>query len=279
MNTSLFLQTGGFPEDLNVLNGIQDSFKIFNGLGALAGNLSIISGCTITGTTVSDGVVFINGEVIEFRQGELGANVIIYVEPVSAEFEDGTVKEIYHNRYASFGTSTTQYAWSDFKRIDPITQLMARVTNLEKMAAPIAAGDGVILWMKPANLIPPGWEEHVDMRGRGAIGLDETQTEFNVVGKTGGAKSKTLSINEIPPHFHHKPGSPFKSFVAGAGDYGNNSSQGTSSDSGNNAEIAIGNLGSNYNTGGNALEQTVGGGQAFSTLDPYRIVIYIRYVG
>jgi microcystin-dependent protein len=274
-----FVQAGGFPVKAERLQEMQTAYSVFNDLGNLAGNLSIISGCIVSGTSVSDGSVFIDGEVLKFKGGFISSNVIIIEDVSSKEFENGEIKAVHYERYATFGTSDISWLWEDFKRIDPIVQLMARVETLEKMAAPIATGDGVILWMKPANLIPPGWVEHTDMRGYSARGLDETQTEFNVVGKTGGSKNKTLSISEMPPHYHHKPGSPFKSFAAGSADYGNSSSQGTSSDSGSNTELAIGNLGSSYNTGGNALEQTVGGGQAFSILDPYRIVIYIKYVG
>ena len=38
--------------------------------------------------------------------------------------------------------------------------------------------------------------------GRVLVGVDTTQTEFNKVMKTGGAKTHTLSINEMPSHNH-----------------------------------------------------------------------------
>jgi microcystin-dependent protein len=37
-----------------------------------------------------------------------------------------------------------------------------------------------------------------DMRGKGLIGLDISQTEFNTLGKTGGEKSHTLLVAEVP---------------------------------------------------------------------------------
>lgn len=40
-------------------------------------------------------------------------------------------------------------------------------------------------------------------KGRSLVGLDATQTEFNALGKTGGAKTHTLTINEMPAHKHH----------------------------------------------------------------------------
>ncbi|MDF2506267.1 MAG: Tail Collar domain protein [Microbacterium sp.] len=41
-----------------------------------------------------------------------------------------------------------------------------------------------------------------NMKGRIPVGLDATQTEFNTVGKSGGAKDHTLTIAQMPQHQH-----------------------------------------------------------------------------
>jgi microcystin-dependent protein len=41
-----------------------------------------------------------------------------------------------------------------------------------------------------------------NMKGRVPVGLDSAQTEFDVLGETGGAKTHTLSTAEIPSHSH-----------------------------------------------------------------------------
>lgn len=41
-----------------------------------------------------------------------------------------------------------------------------------------------------------------DLRGRVPVGRDSTQTEFDVLGEKGGAKTHTLSANEMPVHSH-----------------------------------------------------------------------------
>jgi microcystin-dependent protein len=38
--------------------------------------------------------------------------------------------------------------------------------------------------------------------GRVPVGVDTSQTEFNTVEKTGGAKTHTLTVNEMPSHKH-----------------------------------------------------------------------------
>jgi microcystin-dependent protein len=38
--------------------------------------------------------------------------------------------------------------------------------------------------------------------GRVAVGIDTTETEFDTLGKTGGAKTHTLTVAEMPSHTH-----------------------------------------------------------------------------
>lgn len=52
----------------------------------------------------------------------------------------------------------------------------------------------------PAELFGGTWEEFG--KGRTLVGVDTTQAEFNTVEKTGGAKTHTLTVNEIPAHNH-----------------------------------------------------------------------------
>ena len=41
-----------------------------------------------------------------------------------------------------------------------------------------------------------------NLKGKVPIGLDTSQSEFNVLGKTGGDKTHTLAIGEMPTHKH-----------------------------------------------------------------------------
>jgi hypothetical protein len=124
MNLFNFIQTGGFPMDVDVLDQMQTAYNLYNGLGALAGDIAIIKGCVLSGSTVSDGVVYINGEVLDFRSGVVAPNVIIIQESQSKEFENGSVNEVHYTRYATFGVATTSYPWTSFKRAFPTTLIV-----------------------------------------------------------------------------------------------------------------------------------------------------------
>jgi hypothetical protein len=262
MNKTEFVQTGGFPVKAERLQELQTAYEIFNQFGSLAGNLTIVSGCTVIGSNVSDGFVFINNELLPFKAGTLAANVIIVEEASSKEFLNGEVKPVHFNRYATFGTSVNSFPWVDFVR--PIQtktiplDLVSRLENLEKKAAVFQAGGGMVFWNKPLAEIPDGWQEVVNWRGRIPVGLDTTQTEFNLMGKQGGAKNKTLSISEIPSHNHGL--SQVKNYTS---NFGTNGFYDRSNGAGN----------------GTLTTDSQGGGASFSIMNPYRVVLFIEFIG
>ncbi|MNP98662.1 hypothetical protein D3C85_112820 [compost metagenome] len=118
MNKTNFNQTGGFPLKTERLQEMQTAYSVFNALGAVAGNLSIISGCELAGTTIKNGFVFIEGELLEFREAAVTetSTVIIIEEAINRAFEDGSTKQVHTIRYATFGTADTNWPWSGFKR-------------------------------------------------------------------------------------------------------------------------------------------------------------------
>lgn len=52
----------------------------------------------------------------------------------------------------------------------------------------------------PSKWFGGTWEQIA--KGRTLVGVDTSQTEFNTVKKTGGEKTHTLSVDEIPSHSH-----------------------------------------------------------------------------
>jgi microcystin-dependent protein len=90
------------------------------------------------------------------------------------------------------------------------------------------------------------------LKGRVPVGLDAAQSEFDTLGETGGAKTHTLTTDEIPAHVHT---------VAFNDDPGG-------------ANNAVGD-GSTSQPLGTVNSSSVGGGGAHNNLQPYFVTHYI----
>jgi hypothetical protein len=254
MNNLVVNQVGGFPMTTRILDEIQKAHAIFNGYGDMIGNMTIVSGCVIAGTTVGNGVVYLNGELFEFRGGNVQTKVIIKEDVELLTFQNGNANPVIKTRYVTFGTGVGAILWTDFKRIDTIVTLMARLDTLEKKTAVFQSGGGMLFWNKLAADIPAGWQEVVDWRGRMPVGFDATQPEFNAMGKTGGSKSKTLTVGNLPKHkFTYQKAKPGRGYR-------------TASDSYPFGEFE------------DAQSNEVGNDESFSILNPYRVVMFIEYI-
>lgn len=112
-----------------------------------------------------------------------------------------------------------------------------------------------------------------DYRGATIVGLDSADSDFNVIGKSGGAKAVTLTAAQSgsPAHAHSLPGHTFN--------WG--SSQGGSTVYAANAIATAGNppsnnLATNQNTFNQSLNSAaVGASQAHPNLQPFKVAKYI----
>ena len=275
MNVVRYKQTGGFPLDTNNLDFLQNSFHILNTLGNLAGDMVIISGCEITGNTVSNGVVYVNKEVLEFRGGSLSANVFIKEEAVSGTFEDGSFKPIEITRYVTFGSSTPDktFKWEDFKRVDNLIQqgvknadFEKRLKALETKKSPIPIGL-IAIWGKPASEpIPEGWKECTDLRGRMPLGWNPDDADFSELLKNDGEKTHQLKVQELPVIE-----GGFET-VTHMTRLGTGVVRGVS---GGQAQIA----GGASQWLHEQMELKFGGNQPHNNMPPYRIIKFIEFIG
>ncbi|MDI5894407.1 hypothetical protein [Flavobacterium algoritolerans] len=272
MNQINFNQVGGFPLSTNILAKLQTAFSIFNALGNIVGELTIISGCEVAGDNVGNGVVYINGEVLEFRGGLAQTKVIIKEDTENLTFQNGNSYPSIKTRYVTFGTGVGAINWVDFKRGFPTKNIPAafagkvdnttldavilRIDELEKKNAVFQTDGGMILWNKPANLIPDGWAEVVNWRGRMPIGWNPDDANLDTVGETGGAKTAVVSI-------------PVSGYGVGADSGGNPSGQLlVSSGAAENGEF----LESVKKASSAPVGATV------NHMNPYRVVLFIEYI-
>ena len=93
-----------------------------------------------------------------------------------------------------------------------------------------------------------------NLKGRVAVGYNSAETEFNALGKTGGEKTHTLTIAEMPSHSHNynlpNPSAP--NYMTGGGAY----------------NVRIVDFTSTATT-------NTGGGNAHNNLQPYIAINYI----
>ena len=117
----------------------------------------------------------------------------------------------------------------------------------------------------PSTILKFGTWERV--KGKVLVGLDEDDADFNIIGKTGGEKTHTLTVDEMPAHIHKLKGNTNVNFsddiiypylLASAKRGYADGSAVTFSE-------------------GYSLNDTttVGGGQAHDILQPYQVVGYM----
>ena len=101
-----------------------------------------------------------------------------------------------------------------------------------------------------------------DMRGRVVVGKDSSQAEFDSLNEAGGEKAHTMTVVEIPSHYHEENSRLWR-------DYDGASFITTASSGGvwmNHEQ---------YGGGPSVNTESTGGGAAHNNLQPYRVVNYI----
>ena len=124
--------------------------------------------------------------------------------------------------------------------------------ELMKLVFPIGSTYITQTNTNPSTILKFGTWERV--KGKVLVGLDEDDTDFNEIGKTGGEKAHTLTVDEMPAHNHSAK------FCEGTGVY-------SAFPKGNGSATE---WGSSTNTIANT-----GKGQAHNILQPYEVVGYM----
>ncbi|WP_432221246.1 hypothetical protein ACRASX_10975 [Flavobacterium sp. TMP13] len=175
MNTIDFNQVGGFPMTTNILAKLQTAFSVFNALGNIVGDLTIISGCTVTGSTVSDGVVYVNGEVLEFRGGVLQPKVIVKQDTESLVFLNDNSYPSIKTRYVQFGSGVGAIDWADFKRGFATKDIVAGLLGKADQSSFDALSAAFVLVYEKMLTIDVGAEKNVQPNWTQA---DDTKDDF-----------------------------------------------------------------------------------------------------
>lgn len=187
MNNIDFTNLGGFPLEQDTLDFMQLSYG--GPLGAIArlcGDKTILTGVVVTGGAVSSGWIAVNGELILFQGGALGASVVISSTPTSVTFDDGNIREAYFIKTATCG-AVGDFPFSDLSRVG------------------IVPSGLISMWSGAIGAIPSGWllcdgtNGTPNLSGMFIAGYNAADTDYDAIGKTGGAKTFTLSQANLPP--------------------------------------------------------------------------------
>lgn len=247
-----FTQLGGLHTWQETYAFMQDSYRnTFGQLAALLGNNIILNGVVLSSGTYSAGWMIVEGVICPFAGGIPGTYVVTE-ELINVEaFDDATTKDIFFTKRALF-SNISGVPFEDFLRVN--SSILAKMNRLDKFISPFVADGSWVFWNKDASLIPAGWEavDEAEWKGRVPVILDATQAEFDTVGKIGGDKTHTLTLPELPTNNKeiHKLGNG----ITGGG-------------------------GSGAQPWNPQSENFGGSDEPHNNLQPYKVVMFIRFIG
>lgn len=273
-------QPAGFPIELdNFLKFQQDGYNTpMEAIAKGFGDKVIIDGVTESGypiVTVAPGFAVVNKELVYFEGGAKQATFYLTTDIATLIYQGDVAKEVLQTRIARFGAAAElQFNYADLRRLQPDanTGLLDRVLKLEKILKPLLPytdpGNPLntvygswLFWGRPAGEIPTGWEAVDDASWKGKIPIlyNEADADFNAVGNTGGEKTHLLTIAEMPAHTH-----PGTHGVEGNRDTANNGLMPRNDGGGSDGTFSV---------------ASQGGGTAHNNMPPYKVVMFIRFVG
>lgn len=230
---------GKFPLDTEGLTALQNNERLLAAIGALGGDLYILSGCSQQGDA---GYVFVKdtdgdyplGEVLRVEAGQRGDTLYLVNTGVDVTAEQVTYTGAYTTRHLEWGTGTKMYNYNDFKTLDSVATMMETIAALRQKVEEIQPEAIGTIKMWPSAITGPGGKEFSDvdskwklcdgtatptgegyttilglvgsnlpdMRGRFVVGYSEDHSEYGNIGNTGGEVTHQLTEAEMPKHKH-----------------------------------------------------------------------------
>jgi hypothetical protein len=275
-----------FPLDCDGLTDVQVNNALLSVLGNIGGEKYILAG--VTQASGWAGYVFLATQ--DFPAGELlyvqGANastgtLVLQKEQVNITASGYNYSAAYTKRtliHGAGGNQAETFQLADFAPLETNAVLSQKVAQLQEALEAITPPPAglIAMWSGDPAAIPAGWAlcdvgtysgtTTPDLRGRFIVGYNRDDADYNAIGKVGGEKTHTLSVNEIPSHAHS-----FKDYYHLEKDspswginVGNNMIGSGDSDNDNNTAAYI-----THNT------DNIGGGQAHENRPPYYVLAYI----
>lgn len=131
-NRHLKISATGFPGTNETWRFIQSAWREpLNALALLCGDKTVVTGCVVSEGNMSDGFIVLNGELLPFQAGAIGANITMIKEVVNVDYDvdidnDGNLDNLpaYETRYLRFGSDgESTFPYADLKRLKSVQQL------------------------------------------------------------------------------------------------------------------------------------------------------------
>ena len=230
MNKIDFLKYTNFPLDSHTMDFLQGMIESVAKMSAVCGDKVIVAGGKENGGKVEDGLVVINGELLELK-GDVKVDKV-YIE----EKKEGVVclneeyKDLYIRRCVKFGIGNggENFNWAEFKRLDTLSVMKDKLANLQSVKSNVGHGHSIsditnlstqivprgliAMWSGSHTAVPTGWTlcngttvnglVTPDLRGRFIVGYSGSG-DYSSVGNRGGADKVSLSPEQLPKHRHY----------------------------------------------------------------------------
>lgn len=152
---------GKFPLDTEGLTALQNNERLLAAIGALGGDLYILSGCEDNGKA---GYVFVKdtdgdyplGEVLRVEEGQPADTLCLVTEGVDVTAEQVTYTGAYTTRHLEWGTGTKMYNYSAFKKLDSVATMMETIAALRQRVEEIQPEAIGTIKMWPSATTGPG---------------------------------------------------------------------------------------------------------------------------
>jgi len=289
-----FLLQDNFPLSSEVMAKLEGMARMAGALAALCGSGNyIVSGCEDDGAGGNaPGMVVMNGEILPFAGGARLAYAEIVETSQTLSAFGVNYPEATKSRTVQFASTGTNL-WANFKQgrtIDAIKQAVEAIRGEPigtiQMFAGLVAPEGyricdgsfvskddypdLFALLQASNMTEENGNNFSlpDLRGRFVVGYKIDDVDYNANGKTGGEKTHTLTIPEMPNHCH-----AYTDDTNAEGHYG-------AIEPGFPARTQMGNFsqptsGEDSGSGTVYDSQHVGGGQAHENRPPYMVLNYI----
>lgn len=265
MNKRLDLsKLGGYPLSQKDLDWLQVSYRgALAGISGLIGDKVIISGMMEVSGTIDAGWISINNELVPFAAGTIATGEFIIDETSETlVFKDGNSKIVRYERVARFSVGGP-YQYADLKRPSTIKDAWQQfdVKEIDCDLAYVAAnfdGTGLGINERVGWAICNGNNGTKNRAGKVSVAYKPSDSDFDDTIKTGGSKTHTLDLTQIPAHNHKIYGTDNDAVVQPV-----------------NGELAqLNNPGTpGYTTTKNT--ETVGGGLPHNNMQPYFVSLHI----